>query len=171
MAAAEERVPATAVKNPSDQRQQPARRFYSVRTALPPAGLRARDPMENRLFYVSMTNRQYREVDEAERNLRYCRPVGRVLDPFSLACSINILTILKTNEGTLVETVTSESFDAAERRAIVLQDGAIEILHGMGQRDGGRTIDSPAGIRPIQTLRKLPTMAPKTKTSITPLRF
>lgn len=90
--------------------------------------------MENRLFYVSMSNRQYREVDETERNLRYCRPVGRVLVP-SLACSINILTILKTNEVTLVETVTSESFDAAERRAIVLQDGAIEILHGMGRCD------------------------------------
>jgi hypothetical protein len=90
--------------------------------------------MENRLFYVSITNRQYREVDEAERNLRYCRPVGGDLDPFSSSFN-NILTILKTNEVSLVETVTSESFDAAERRAIVLQDGAIEILHRMGQCD------------------------------------
>ena len=34
-----------------------------------------------------------------------------------------------------------------------------------GQRDRGVTIDSPAGRREMQTLRKLPTIGPKTPSS------
>jgi hypothetical protein len=39
------------------------------------------------------------------------------------------------------------------------------VLHA-GQLDGGRTIDLRAGMRKMQTLRKLPTSVPKTKTMI-----
>jgi len=35
----------------------------------------------------------------------------------------------------------------------------------LGQREGGWIIDSPLGIRRIQTLRKLPTIAPKINTT------
>ena len=38
----------------------------------------------------------------------------------------------------------------------------MDFLH-LGQCDGGRTTDSPVGMRAMQTLRKLPTMAPKRK--------
>jgi hypothetical protein len=40
----------------------------------------------------------------------------------------------------------------------------MDLLH-LGQCDGGRTTDSPLGIRAMQTFRKLPTMAPKRKVS------
>ena len=39
------------------------------------------------------------------------------------------------------------------------------VLH-LAQWDGGVTIDSPLGMRPMQTFKKLPTSAPKMKTTI-----
>jgi hypothetical protein len=47
----------------------------------------------------------------------------------------------------------------------MLSKNGIRCLH-LGQWEGGRKTDSPSGIRATQTLRKLPTIAPKKKTTV-----
>jgi hypothetical protein len=47
----------------------------------------------------------------------------------------------------------------------MLSKNEIALLH-LGQWEGGRKIDSRLGIRAMHTFRKLPTIAPKRKTTV-----
>ncbi len=50
----------------------------------------------------------------------------------------------------------------SQLRTGILSYGAIALLH-LGQLDAGRTIDLPAGMRNMQTFRKLPITKPTKK--------